>query len=73
MNDRWEIRSYANRKGVMMYQCAAALGWNESSLSRKLRGVLSPEDKKKIINAIDRVSASHGMQTMPMSDEVTDV
>ena len=46
-----DIKGYAKKKGVKLWQIAGRLGINDGNFSRKLRFEL-PEDKKAEIRAI---------------------
>lgn len=51
-----DIRLYAKRSGVRLWQVAEALGIWEATLSRKLRHELPPEEKIKIFGIIDTLA-----------------
>ena len=51
-----DIREYAKRKGVYLWQVAAALGINDGNFSRKLRFELPDDEKQKIRNIIDGIT-----------------
>lgn len=51
-----EIRIALVESGVKHYQLADALGMVDSSLSRKLRRELPPEEKERILGAIERLA-----------------
>lgn len=59
-----DVRSYAKKKRVQLWEIAAELGIADSTFSRKLRIELADEDKRKIMGIIDRLSgmevALHG-------------
>lgn len=48
-----DIRDYAARRRVRLWEIAMQLGINDSSLSRKLRKELPQEEKEKILAIID--------------------
>lgn len=48
-----EIRNAAGGHGLKLWQVAEAIGMNESAFSRKLRKELPPEEKQRIMDAID--------------------
>lgn len=48
-----EIREYAAKCGVKLWQIANALGINDGNFSRKLRKELPQEEKEKILAIID--------------------
>ena len=52
-----EIKKYAAEKKVRIWQIADKLGIADYSLSRKLRHEISDEEKVRIINIIDEISA----------------
>ena len=52
-----EIKKYAAEKKVRIWQMADKLGIADYSLSRKLRHELPDEEKVRIINLIDEISA----------------
>lgn len=41
---------------MKLWQVAEAIGMNESAFSRKLRKELTPEEKQRILDAIDRLA-----------------
>lgn len=51
-----EIRCAAGGFGLRMWQVAEAIGMNESAFSRKLRKELPPEEKERILEAIERLA-----------------
>lgn len=51
-----DIRDYAARRRVRLWEIAMELGINDSSLSRKLRKELTPDEKEKILGIIDRLA-----------------
>lgn len=51
-----DIRRAAGGTGVKLWQVANALGVNDSTLSRKLRKELPPDEKEKIFSIIDRLA-----------------
>ena len=55
MNNR-EIRNAAGGCGLKLWEVAEAIGMNESAFSRKLRKELPPEEKKRILDAIERLA-----------------
>lgn len=50
------IREAAKKAGVYLWQVAEAYGMNDGNFSRKLRKELPPEEKQRILNAIDRLA-----------------
>ena len=51
-----DIRNAAGGCGLKLWQVAEAIGMNESAFSRKLRKELSPDEKQRILAAIDRLA-----------------
>ena len=51
-----DIRDYAARRRVRLWEIAMELGINDSSLSRKLRKELTTDEKEKILGIIDRLA-----------------
>lgn len=56
-----EIRSAYMQAGIKQWQLAEALGISETCLSRKLRKELPPEEKRRILEAIDRLAQERGV------------
>lgn len=55
-----DIRIYANKKGVYLWQIAEELGYShESAFSRALRHELAPNVKKEIMKIIDELGAKN--------------
>ena len=54
-----DIREYAKKKGVKLWQIASALHINDGNFSRKLRQELPNEMKQKIFQIIDQISESN--------------
>lgn len=52
----FEIRCAAGGYGLKMWQVAEEIGMNESAFSRKLRKELPPDEKQRILEAIDRLA-----------------
>ena len=50
-----DIRLKAKCNGVKLWQIAEALGITDASLSRKLRHELTPEDKERVMQIIQRL------------------
>lgn len=53
-----DIRTYALKKDVCIFEIAKALGIFKTSMSRKLSKELSEYEKERIIKAIDDIVAS---------------
>ncbi len=51
-----DIREYANKRNVRLWQIAIELGINDGNFSRKLRVELSEEKKAEIRAIIDRLA-----------------
>lgn len=51
-----DIRDYAARRRVRLWEIAMELGINDSSLSRKLRKELTQDEKEKILGIIDQLA-----------------
>lgn len=51
-----DIRMYAKKQGVRLWQVADALGMLETALSRKLRYELSVKEKELIKTVIDKLA-----------------
>lgn len=54
-----DIREYAKKKGVKLWEIASALHINDGNFSRKLRQELSNEIKQQIFQIIDQISDSN--------------
>jgi len=48
-----DIREYAAKRGVRLWQIALRLGINDGNFSRKLRRELPKDERDKIMNIID--------------------
>lgn len=53
-----DVREHAKASGVYLYQVAAAMGISEPTMTRKLRFTLSKDEKKKFLEAIDKIAAN---------------
>ena len=51
-----EIRRAAAMYGLRLWQVAEAVGMNDSAFSRKLRRELFPEEKKRVLAAIEKLA-----------------
>ena len=51
-----DIRNAAGSCGLKLWQVAEAIGLTDSSFSRKLRKELSPEEKQRILHAIESLA-----------------
>lgn len=54
-----DIREYAKKKGVKLWEIASALHINDGNFSRKLRQELTNEIKQQIFQIIDQISESN--------------
>lgn len=50
-----ELKSYARRNGVRLWQIAEELGISEATMTRLMRRELLPEEKCTIIYTIERL------------------
>lgn len=50
-----DIRSYAKKKSVFLWEIAMKLNINDGNFSRKLRKPLSKEQRSKIMHYIDEI------------------
>ena len=50
------VREYAKAQGVLLWQIAEKLGITDGNFSRKLRREFTPDEQKKIIKIIDKLS-----------------
>lgn len=51
-----DIREAAKKAGIHLWQVAEACGVNDGNFSRKLRKELPQEEKRNILEIIDRLS-----------------
>lgn len=51
-----EIRDSAKRNGVKLWMVAEAIGMTDSAFSRKLRHELEPDERAKVLAAIEKLS-----------------
>lgn len=58
-----EIKQLAKNAGVYMWQIAEKLGITDSTFSRKLRRPLSETDTKKVLAALQQLTAEQATQT----------
>ena len=56
MKNNMRIREEAKRKGVFLWQIAAALGVNDGNFSRKLRHELPEKETEKILGIIAQLT-----------------
>lgn len=52
-----ELRTYAKEKGVCLWQVAQVLGISESTMTRRMRRELSPQDKQAMRVIVDARAA----------------
>lgn len=50
-----DVRNYATKHGVKLWEIACKLGISDSNFSRKLRIELSQDEKNSIINIVDEI------------------
>lgn len=50
-----DVRNYATKKGVKLWEIAEKLNIHDSNLSRLLRKEVSKQKKSEIINAVDEI------------------
>ena len=51
-----DIREYANKRNVRLWQIAIKLGINDGNFSRKLRYELTLSERQQILNIIESLS-----------------
>jgi len=51
-----EIRKHARVKSVPFWKVAYTLGISEPTMTRKLRFELSPDEKRRVMQTIDKLS-----------------
>lgn len=56
MQANMDIREKAKQAGVRLWQVADAVGLNDGNFSRKLRKELSQDEKRHILDIIDRLA-----------------
>lgn len=59
MNRNLDVRNYAKKKSVYLYEVAEVLNISEPTIMRWLRADLSDERKSELFKAIDTVAAQH--------------
>jgi len=52
-----QIREYAKQKNVFLWEIGAELGINSCSITRRLRQELPNDQKKQIVQIIDKIAA----------------
>ena len=48
-----DVRQYAKKNGVFLWQCAQAMGISEPTMTRRLRTELPEQDKQTLFQVID--------------------
>lgn len=64
-----DSRQYAKEKGVRLWQCAAAMGISESTMTRRLHTELPEQAKQELIHIIDGLSANADPATVKQNEE----
>ena len=57
-----DIRDFAHKKGVKLWQIAEGVGTSDTQFSKKLRRELSAKEKERIIAIIDNIAAEHATE-----------
>ena len=52
-----EIRDYARRNGVFLWELAARCGVNDGNFSRKLRQEFPPEERRRLMTMVDEIAS----------------
>lgn len=52
-----EVRDYARRNGVFLWELAARCGVNDGNFSRKLRQELPREDQQHLMALVDEIAS----------------
>lgn len=52
-----DVREYAKKKRIFLWQVAKAMSISEPTMTRKLRSELPEQSKQKIFSIIDELSA----------------
>lgn len=55
-----EIREYAKKRNVFLWELAKKYGVTDSNFSRRLRFEFSPEEQKKALQYIDEIAKERG-------------
>jgi len=58
-----DIREYAKKRNVKLWEIAALFGCNDGNFSRKLRIELNVSDKKRIMDIVDRIKRSRNNES----------
>ena len=53
-----DVKIYAKKHGVFLWEIAEAIGLADSNFSRKLRRELPADEKQKILAIIDEIAAA---------------
>lgn len=51
-----DIRKFAKKKGIMLWQIATEIGVSESTMTRMLRREITPKKREEIIEIINRLA-----------------
>ena len=51
-----ELREYARRNGVFLWELAARCGVNDGNFSRKLRQELPVEERRRLMALVDEIA-----------------
>lgn len=57
MTKNYDVREYAVKNGVYLYEIAEQLGMNDSNFSRKLRKEFTHDEKARIFQIIETIAA----------------
>lgn len=57
MPKNYDVKNYAKKHGVFLWEIAEAIGLADSNFSRKLRRELPIEEKQRILAVIDKIAA----------------
>jgi len=63
-----DIRFKARAAGVALWRLADYFGCSEMTINRKLRKEMSPEDKKKFLDAIQAIAAERAKQAFDSTE-----
>ena len=64
-----DIRQYAKEHGVRLWQCAAAMGISEPTMTRRLRTELTEQAKRELICIIDTLFTNTDPATVKQNEE----
>ena len=57
MTKNHEVREYAVKNGVFLYEIAERLGMNDGNFSRKLRKEFTHDERIRVFQIIDTIAA----------------